>query len=44
MNLSDYVLDFLEKKNVKEVFLITGGAISFMVDAFSRNRKVKYVS
>tara|TARA_B110000967_G_C18860683_1_gene549762 strand:+ start:231 stop:2018 length:1788 start_codon:yes stop_codon:yes gene_type:complete len=44
MNLSDYVLDFLEKKKVKEVFLITGGAISFMVDAFSRNRKVKYVS
>jgi len=44
MNLSDYVLDFLEKKNVKEVFLITGGAISFMVDAFSRNRKIKYVS
>ena len=44
MNLSDYVLDFLEKKKVKEVFLITGGAISFMVDAFSRNRKIKYVS
>ena len=43
MNLSDYVLDFLEKKKVKEVFLITGGAISFMVDAFSRNRKIKYV-
>jgi len=41
MNLSDYVLDFLEKKKVKEVFLITGGAISFMVDALPRNRKIK---
>ena len=44
MNLSDYILDFLEKKKVKEVFLITGGAISFAVDAFSRNKKIKYVS
>ena len=34
MNLSDYVLDFLVKKKVKKVFLITGGAISFMVDSF----------
>ena len=44
MNLSDYVLSFLIKKKVKKVFLITGGAISFMVDAFSRNKKIKYIS
>jgi acetolactate synthase-1/2/3 large subunit len=44
MNLSDYVLDFLIKKRVKKVFLITGGAISFLVDAFSRNNKIKYIS
>jgi len=44
MNLSDYVLDFLEKKKVKKVFLLTGGAISFMIDAFSRNKKIKYIS
>ena len=25
MNLSDYILDFLVKKKVKKVFLITGG-------------------
>ena len=42
MNLSDFVLDFLVKKKIKNVFLITGGAISFMVDAFSRNKKIKY--
>jgi len=42
MNLSDYTLKFLEKKKVKKVFLITGGAISFMVDAFSRNNKIQY--
>ena len=44
MNLSDYTLKFLEKKRVKKVFLITGGAISFMVDAFSRNKKIQYIS
>ena len=44
MNLSDYVLHFLEKKKVKKVFLITGGAICFLVDAFSRNKKINYVS
>src|SRR6056300_207597 len=44
MNLSDFVLNFLVKKKIKDVFLITGGAISFMVDAFSRNKKIKYTS
>ena len=44
MNLSDYVLNFLKKKGIKEIFLITGGAISFLVDAFSRNKKIKYIS
>jgi acetolactate synthase I/II/III large subunit len=42
MLVSDYILHFLEKKGVKNVFLITGGAISFVVDAFSRNKKIKY--
>ena len=42
MNLSDYILKFLERKKVKKVFLITGGAISFVVDAFSRNKNISY--
>ena len=44
MNLADYTLKFLEKKKIKKVFLITGGAISFIVDAFSRNKKIQYIS
>ena len=44
MLVSDYILKFLERKKVKEVFLITGGAIAFVVDAFSRNKKIKYIS
>ena len=44
MNLSDYVLKHLASKKIKEVFLITGGAISFLVDAFSRTKKINYIS
>jgi len=44
MNLSDYILEFLRKKRVKNVFTITGGAICFLMDAFSRNNKMKYTS
>ncbi len=42
MNLSDYVLKFLVSQKIKNVFLITGGAISFMVDSFSRTKKIRY--
>lgn len=42
MLASDYILKFLISKGVKQVFLITGGAITFVVDAFSRNKSIKY--
>ncbi len=44
MNLSDYILSFLLEKKVKKVFTITGGAICFLMDAFSRNKKISYTS
>ena len=44
MNVSEYILNFLVKKKVKKVFLLTGGAVSFLVDAFSKNKKISYVS
>ena len=44
ITVADYIISFLNQKKVKEVFLITGGAVSFIVDAFSRNKKVKYIS
>ena len=44
MNLSDYVLKFLEEKKVNNVFTITGGAICFLMDAFSRNKNMTYTS
>ena len=42
MTVAEYILKFLISKNVNNVFLITGGAISFVVDEFSRNKKIKY--
>ena len=42
ISLSDYVLKFFDPKKIKDVFLITGGAISFLVDAFSKTNKIKY--
>lgn len=42
-NLSDQLLDFLVAKKVKTVFLLTGGAIAFTIDAFSRNKKIKFI-
>jgi len=42
MTVAEYILKFLISKKVKDVFLMTGGAISFVVDAFSKNKKIKY--
>ena len=42
MTVADYILKFFISKNVNNVFLMTGGAISFIVDSFSRNRTIKY--
>ena len=42
MTVAEYILKFLISKNVKDVFLMTGGAISFTVDAFSKNKNIKY--
>jgi acetolactate synthase I/II/III large subunit len=42
MLVSDYILKFLYEKKVKDVFLLTGGAASFIVDAFSRQNKIKF--
>lgn len=43
INTSDAILDFLVKKNVKTVFLLTGGAIAFTVDAFSKRKDISYI-
>ncbi len=43
MKVSDYILDYLVSIRVHHVFLITGGAIAFVVDAFHKRRDISYV-
>ena len=40
--VSDYILDFLIEKGVKHVFILQGGAIAFLIDAFSRRKDISY--
>ena len=42
-NTSDAILDFLVEKKVDTVFLLTGGAIAFTVDAFSKRKDISYI-
>jgi acetolactate synthase-1/2/3 large subunit len=42
MTVAEYILKFLISKNINNVFILTGGAISFAVDAFSNNKNIKY--
>lgn len=43
MTVSDYILDYLASLKVKHVFLITGGAIAFVVDAFHKRKDISYI-
>jgi len=43
MKVADYILDFLVSQNIKHVFLMTGGAISFTVDAFHSRKDIEYI-
>lgn len=42
-NISDFILDFLVSKGVKKVFLLTGGAIAFLVDSFHKRKDISYI-
>lgn len=40
---ADLIADFISEKLSSKVFLVTGGACAFMVDAIGRNKKVDYI-
>jgi acetolactate synthase I/II/III large subunit len=42
MNGADYIAEFLARVGSKQVFLLTGGACAFMVDAVSRHPELTY--
>lgn len=43
MKVTEYVLKYLKDKEVKHVFLVTGGVITRMVDAFDEEKNLKYI-
>lgn len=40
---ADYIAEFLYRKNIKRVFVLTGGACAFMIDAVHRHPHLDYV-
>ncbi|MFZ3053685.1 MAG: thiamine pyrophosphate-binding protein [Sulfuricurvum sp.] len=42
--LSDYVIDFLSKLNVKHVFVIQGGAVAHLIDSIEKNSSIEYIT
>lgn len=44
MKLADYVINFFAEKGIDTAFLVYGAANGDLVDAFTRNNKIKYVS
>jgi acetolactate synthase-1/2/3 large subunit len=44
IQLSDYVIEFLVKKGIKDIFLVSGGGIMYLLDSIGRNKKINYIS
>ena len=42
MKLSDYVVKFFEKQNVKDMFMVSGGGCMHLVNSFGNSKKIKY--
>jgi acetolactate synthase-1/2/3 large subunit len=43
IKLSDYVTQFLAHRNIKHVFMLTGGGCMHLVDSFGRQQGMEYV-
>lgn len=43
MKLSDYVLKYLKDLGVNHVFLVTGGALTNLVDSFDKDKNLEYI-
>lgn len=42
MKLSDYIIQFLEQKGVKDLFMISGGLSMHLNDSVGKSKKIKY--
>jgi acetolactate synthase-1/2/3 large subunit len=41
--VSEVTADFIASKGIEKVFLLTGGAIMYLTDAFAKNNKIDYI-
>ena len=44
IRLADYVIDFLVKRGINDIFLVSGGGIMYLLDAVGRNKKIHYIT
>jgi len=42
IKLSDYVIEFLVKKGIKDIFLVSGGGIMHLLDSVGNNKDMNY--
>jgi len=42
--LSDYVVDFLSKLNIKHAFVIQGGAVAHLIDSIGKHSDINYIT
>ena len=43
MNVSDFIIEFLEKQGVEHIFTVSGGGSIFLCDALQRAKRIRYV-
>lgn len=43
MLLSDFVIDFIARKGVKHVFMVSGGGGMYLIDSLGRRKDVEYI-
>ncbi|MCL6087955.1 MAG: biosynthetic-type acetolactate synthase large subunit [Actinobacteria bacterium] len=44
MKLSDYIVDFLLKKNINYIFEVVGGSLAHIIDSLYNNKHIKTIS
>lgn len=44
IRLSDFVIDFFERKDTKVIFTVVGGGSIFLCDSLYKNKKIKYIA
>lgn len=44
IKLADYVINFLVKKRIKDIFLVSGGGIMYLTDSVCKNKNIRYVA